>query len=983
MAITEFKSPIVAGIEKAPARAPEGLSPAKMGIVGWTDKGPSNFPIEVASIEDFTRTFGPISLKGILPLALRGFFGTGGERAWVNRVVPTDAIAARVGIDPLPGPTKWTFIANGEGIFGNNLKVRIRGNRNFLNRTTNQWEKFDVLILQPSDFDPTIDEATEVYEQVQFTDSAEFDYFTTVVNDPRKPSLLVKLVPGIGGTPSGLLNVTVPSEAIGTGGGTPLASRFTATLANIPVLDGTLIIKAVSNTINSLPLTPTLGTINGTTTAFNFQIPITNLPVVEGSTQIFYQKLSIANENVTAALSGTIDGSNKDFSLPVGGILNPVHRENSVFKIKYAATAGASPELLTTIGGTPATYDLSTTPLTTTPIHPGTVSIAVNVNGVGLATITDNGAGALTGGSGSLPGGGTINYVTGAMTGTTAPLTAASTVVATYNMSNVIQKRVQVNLKFTTLVGVISVGDTVTVGAASGTVVAVHSTGPTTGDIDVNVTTGTFATGALTDTTSAATATVIATYLNDVAQGVALFGSIDGSGTNTINLVDSVTLPALSGAVSFKTLVAPLAGTNIYVDYVALGLAKASVSGALTGDVTVSSTIDADTGQVVVTFSNAPLSGSTVDFSFQTGQLVQDNGLGKLIGDVAAAGANTISYSLGTLDVTFAVPPPSGTPITASYVKLADAIQFQLSGGSDGSAVSRNDISNPTLATTTPKKGIYALDSVEEPLNIVVPDFEGSAFVQADIAAWVDGKQNRFAIFSLAPGTTVDEAVQYVLVTEAFDTRNCAIYYPNINFINDLTGRPVLVPSSAFVAGVYAKTARNQNVGKSPGGITDGALDAPGTVGPDVVLDLSARDKLYQARINPLMSSAATGFVVWGVRTLSKDLRWRYVNARLLHNFLMYRIALQLQWTIFENNGPALWVKITTALEGYLGSLFRLGYFAGQTKDQAYFVKCDARNNNQATVDAGKVIIDVGFSPNKPAEFVVFTLAQPASQTTV
>lgn len=362
---------------------------------------------------------------------------------------------------------------------------------------------------------------------------------------------------------------------------------------------------------------------------------------------------------------------------------------------------------------------------------------------------------------------------------------------------------------------------------------------------------------------------------------------------------------------------------------------------------------------------------------------MQDNGLGKLVGDVNAAGANTVDYSLGTVDVTFATPPPSGTPIVAEYVKLASAIQFQLSGGSDGSAVSRNDISNPTLATLSPEKGIYALDAVEEPLNIVVPDFEGSAFVQADIAAWADGQQNRFAIFSCAPGTTVDEAIQYVLVTEAFDTRNAAMYFPNVNFISDLTGYPVLMPSSPFVAGVYAKTAANKNVGKSPGGLIDGALDAPGTVGPDIVLSQTDRDNLYQSRINPLMTSAATGFVVWGVRSLSRDIRWRYVNARLLNNFLMYQISLQLQWTIFENNGPALWVKITTALEGFMGSLFRLGYFAGQTKDQAYFVKCDARNNNQATVDAGKVNIDVGFSPNKPAEFVVFTLQQPASTTTV
>lgn len=1043
MPITEFRSAGVYGLEKAPARAAEGLSPAKMGIVGWTDKGPSNYPVQVASIEEFTRAFGGISLRGVVPLEVRAFFGTGGEKAWVSRVVPADAVAAKVSVDPSPGPAKWTFTANGEGTWGNNLKVLIRGNRNFLNRTTNQWDKFDVLVLQPSDFDASIDEAAEVYEQVQFTDSSKFDYLTNVVNDPRKPSLLIKLAVGAAGTPSGLLSVTVPSESIGTGGGSPLAKRFTATLANVPLLDNTLVIKAVSGTISNKTLAPTLGSINGTTTAFNFQAPLSDLPVVEGSLKAFYQRLGVTNELLPPS-SGAIDGSNKTFTFEAGVVNNPVHRETSTFKLKYAATASASPQTIATMsvltltlasatgfavgdfinsggpsirakitalagtavtaqvivgtwpasgpitsetsststtftGGavtaTAGTLDLAFMSLTDTPVHPGTLSISVNVSGVGLATITDNAAGVLSASGGALPLGGTINYTTGVMAGTTATLVAGSTVVATYNMSNVITKQAQVNLYFAGgITGTPVVGETVTVGAANGKVTRVG-----TANVDVNVTSGTFAGGSATFATSSATGTVTLVTNNNLAQDVALIGSVDGTGVNQIDLVNSETTPTTSGAISVKTNVAPLAGTGIYLDYVALGIVTSSVAGVLSGDVAAGGTANFDTGQVVATFSNPPLNGSTVEFSYQQGQLVRDNGLGKLIGDVDAAGTNKVDYALGTIDVTFATAPPSGTPITASYVKLANAIQYQMTGGSDGSAVSRNDISNPSLAAE--KKGIYALDKVEEPLNLVVPDFEGSEFVQADIVDFCDARQNRFAILAMANGTTVDEALQYVLVTQAFDSRNAAMYYPNVYFLNDLTGVPELIPCSGFVAGVYAKTARNKNIGKSPGGIVDGLLDANGTVGPEITLSLADRDRLYQARINPLMSSAATGFVVWGVRTLSRDVRWRYVNARLLHNFLMHRLALQLQWTVFENNGPALWVKITTALEGYLGSLFRLGYFAGESKDQAYFVKCDARNNNQATIDKGQVLIDVGFSPNKPAEFVIFTLQQPTSQT--
>lgn len=968
MPIIEYRSAGVYGQEKAPARAPDQFSPAKMGVVGWTSKGPTNFPIEIRSVEDFTRVFGPTNTRGVVPQTVRAFFGTGGERAWVNRIAPADATRAEVGVDSIPGPTKWMFTANGEGVWGNDLKIRISGSRNYLNLDSNSWDKYDLQILAPADFNPLFDDAVETYEAIQFDDPAAADYLLTVLQDPRKPSLLVTTTIGAGGTPSAMLPVNVVSESIGTGGGSPLASQFTATLSNVPVLTNTLVLKAVSGTTDYLPTTPTSGSINGTNTAFTLQL--TNLPVVEGSTRLFYQRLDVPNEVVPAS-SGLIDGANKDFVFNAGVVDNPVHREITTFRLKYAGAA-AAPQTLTTIGISPATYNLSGTPLSTTPVHPGTVSISVNVDGVGLATITDDGAGVLSSSGGALPLGGTIDYDTGAMTGITAALAASSTVVANYYQSNIITKLAVQTLAVSGIGGSFAVGDTITQGGTVGTLLSYAS-----GVMRVAITSGTtYATGAFTGS-GPGTGTIDSLYFNDLEQGVPLTGSVDGAGVNTIDLVNSQTANTpTSGMIDVKTLVAPAAGTFFYLDYVALGTAYSNTTGNLSGDVTSTSAVNADTGLVTVTMTDAPLTGSTIDVWYQTGQFAQDNGLGVIIGDVDDAGENSIDYNTGVVDFTWATPPPASTPITATYTKLSSAVQFQLSGGTDGTVITRSEVSNPSLEST--KGGIYALDLVEEPLNVVVPDFEGSSFVQADIVDFCDARQDRFAIFSFANGTTVAEAVQYVLVTQAFNSKNAAIYYPNVYFINDSTELPELLPASGFAAGVYAKTARNKNVGKSPAGIIDGALDAAGTVGPEFKLSRADQDNLYSARINPLPTSAATGFIVNGARSLSKEVRWRYINARLLNNFLMYTTKLQLQWTVFENNGPQLWQKIETALKGYYSSLFRQGYFFGNTQDEAFFIKCNGNNNNQATIDAGRVIIDIGFSPNKPAEFVTFTLTQPA-----
>ena len=896
----------VYGIETAPTRAQEGVSPAKMGIAGWTERGPVNTPIEVRSVEEFTSYFGPINSRGLVAISMRAFFGTGGQRAWVVRVVPSDALTATVDVD---APAKWTFDANGAGEWGNDLVIQIEGNRNFLDRTTGAeaWTKFDLKVLQPTSFNPSILGAAETFEAIQFVDPLASDYVIAAMTDPRNPSLLVNITAGAGGNPTGLLRAQIDDEVIGTGDALG-TTQFTGTLAAFPLITGTLRIIASDAAVADEAQT-TVPVADSIATGFTFTLP--TIPVLDGSLRIFAARsTAVANESV--AVVGPIDDANTAYTVAAGVLSDKVHRETAVFRLKYAATGSSSgPNLLhTDIGG--VTHDLSTTPLTVAlPAHPGTSTLSIDI-GAGPVVQTDNGAGAFPI-TPELPAGGTINYDTGALTGVTAALLAASTITETHNTSSVITKA--------------STGDNLEVGAVLG--------------------------GAVT--------------------------------AGTIDLVDSVTAPTGAGALTFTTTVSPTAGTLFYMDFIRLMVIESDVDGNLTGDVGVGVNLaDFVLGTVDVELVAAALTGETIDASYQSGQVATDDGLGNLIGDVDAAGTNTVNYTTGDFDITWDSAPPNGTSVLANYVKLSSFVRYALAGGTNGTAVTRADISDPSLEDL--REGIFAFDDVEDPLNMVVPDFEGSLFVQADVVDYAEARNTRFSILGFANGTTKDEAIKYVLVDQAFDTKVAAIYWPNVYFVNEVTDRPELIPVTPFIAGVYAKTAFNKNVGKSPGGIEDGALDANGTIGPEFgnqVNDIRTRDDLYQSRINPLFNSDATGFVVWGVRSLSTEFRWKYVNARLLHNYLMDAINRQLQWAIFENNGPQLWIKIETALKGFMGSLFRQGYFAGVTEAQAFFVVANASNNNQGTINDGKVIIDVGFSPAKPAEFVIFRLSQPASTITV
>ena len=56
--------------------------------------------------------------------------------------------------------------------------------------------------------------------------------------------------------------------------------------------------------------------------------------------------------------------------------------------------------------------------------------------------------------------------------------------------------------------------------------------------------------------------------------------------------------------------------------------------------------------------------------------------------------------------------------------------------------------------------------------------------------------------------------------------------------------------------------------------------------------------------------------------------------------------------------------------------MWRDGALFGATPEEAFFVKCDSETNPPEMVDAGYVTCEIGIAPVKPAEFVVFQIAQ-------
>ena len=149
-----------------------------------------------------------------------------------------------------------------------------------------------------------------------------------------------------------------------------------------------------------------------------------------------------------------------------------------------------------------------------------------------------------------------------------------------------------------------------------------------------------------------------------------------------------------------------------------------------------------------------------------------------------------------------------------------------------------------------------------------------------------------------------------------------------------------------------------------------------GATGVGRKLTAGEQGTLNPIGVNCIRPFGTRGIRVWGGRTLSSDPSWNYINVRRLFNMIETSIMMGTQWVVFEPNDQALWARVKRTIEAFLLGMWRDGALMGATPEQAFYVKCDAETNPQDQIDLGRLIAEIGISPVKPAEFVIFRISQ-------
>lgn len=368
-------------------------------------------------------------------------------------------------------------------------------------------------------------------------------------------------------------------------------------------------------------------------------------------------------------------------------------------------------------------------------------------------------------------------------------------------------------------------------------------------------------------------------------------------------------------------------------------------------------------------------------------------------GFTCVASGGRLILTSGTRREKSSVKVTAGTPDAAATLKLLAAASSAktgdqsffatfspsspatLAGGGDGSVpLSKSDY-QPIFT---------ALRKFRDVNIILIPDHQYSGSASKDIigAARKHAEFMKTGMVIIDPPsgtelTSANDVAALGLPTSTYTT----LYYPWAETANPHyhpERRPhlkptYLVPPSGYAAGMWAKTDARRGVWKAPAGLATGLI---GVLRTEYKVGNDEQDALNPLGVNCFRRILSEP-VIWGARTLATraDPEWRYVPIRRTALMIEESIYQGIQWAVFEPNDHNLWASLRLNIGTFMDGLYRAGAFQGEKASDAYFVTCGLGSTmTQGDIDAGRVIVNVGFAPLKPAEFVIVRIQQIVAQ---
>jgi phage tail sheath protein FI len=272
------------------------------------------------------------------------------------------------------------------------------------------------------------------------------------------------------------------------------------------------------------------------------------------------------------------------------------------------------------------------------------------------------------------------------------------------------------------------------------------------------------------------------------------------------------------------------------------------------------------------------------------------------------------------------------------------------------------------------------------PGKYLAKDGSDNPIIRATLAH-CEKMRDRMAIIDPPPDFELDQVT--TVKDSALPSSSYAVFYapwveiPDPFYLaqtNSNTDKTLALPPSPFAAGIWSRIDETRGVWKAPAGIEARLIGASGL---KYNIGYGEQDQCRFLGVNCIRNFTGIGSMLWGARTLSKKPEWRYVPVRRTAIMIEQSIYEATQWVVFEPNDHNLWSALRSDINRFMNGLFRDGAFQGTKASDAYFVRCRLGDSmTHDDIDAGQVIVIVGFAPLKPAEFVIVRIQLKANAGT-
>ena len=274
---------------------------------------------------------------------------------------------------------------------------------------------------------------------------------------------------------------------------------------------------------------------------------------------------------------------------------------------------------------------------------------------------------------------------------------------------------------------------------------------------------------------------------------------------------------------------------------------------------------------------------------------------------------------------------------------------------------------------------IAAYELYEDPetidINLLV-DSDKSTTVKQELISIAEDRKDSIAILDVPQDLVVNNRGNEATDMRDFrlglnatsnlneNTSYAALYGTWLEIYDKWNARYRWIPAAGHIAGIYANTDDVSDPWFAPAGLNRAILTNIRKLAFNP--NQAKRDIMYKNGINPVVSFAGQGKVVWGQKTyLDKNSAFNRVNVRRLFIILEKAISTAVKYFLFEPNDTFTRLQLINMITPFLRDVqSRRGIYD-------FLVVCDSTNNTSERIDRNELWCDIFIKPARAAEFIV------------